>query len=158
MAFDKETNPDLTFQVIGGAIEVHRRLGPGLLEHTYRSCLAHELGLLGLRVAAEVPIPIVYKGIELGTTYRADLVVEDLLLVELKAVDQILPVHCMQTVTYLKLSAFKTALLINFNIPCLKDGVRRFANSHLSADRPAVDRPRPLASVGPEDGAFPAPP
>src|SRR6187455_1941724 len=117
MALDKETDPDLTFRIIGCAIEVHRQLGPGLLESTYRICLERELGLQGLRVECEVPITLEYKGQQLESTYRADMIVERLILIELKAVEQLLPVHSTQLLTYLKLSRLKSGLLINFNVP-----------------------------------------
>lgn len=158
MTLEQSTNPDLTFQVIGGAIEVHRRLGPGLLESTYRTCLQHELASRGFRVAGEVPIPLEYKGVPLDSSYRADLIVEELVLVELKAVDQLLPIHAMQVVTYLRLTGLKSGLLLNFNVPCLKNGVRRFANSAKPADRSARAFPRTLSNVDDHGRTVTAPP
>lgn len=109
-------------------MEVHRLLGPGLLEGTYRKCLVHQLGLDGMSVRAEVPIPVTYKGLRLDASYRADLIVDETVLVELKAVEQVSQVHCLQTLTYLRLSRLPVALLINFNVPRLKSGIRRFVN------------------------------
>jgi GxxExxY protein len=122
-------------------IEVHRNLGPGLLESTYRACLQHELNLQGFRVSAEVPIPVSYKGLAVEASYRADLIVDETVLLELKAVEQLLPVHSMQTLTYLKLAKVPIGFLINFNVPCLKQGVRRFANLRSSPERAAVAPP-----------------
>jgi len=120
---------ELTYKIIGSAMEVHRCLGPGLLERTYLTCLHHQLRADGLRPMSEVPIPVHYKGLPLDASYRADLLVDETVLVELKAVEQIMPVHCMQTLTYLKLSRLPIGLLINFNVPSLKAGIRRFANT-----------------------------
>ena len=145
MARDSLAFPELTFKVIGCAIEVHRRLGPGLLEKTYRTCLQHELELQGIRVDAEVPIAINYRGIEVEASYRADLIVERSVLLELKAVEKLLPIHSMQTLTYLRLAQLPIGLLINFNVPSLKDGVRRFMNTGSRADRPGVAHPPALA-------------
>lgn len=125
--------PDLTYRILGSAIEVHRALGPGLLEKTYRQCLRQQLSAEGLKVAAEVPIPLRYKGLVLDVSYFADLVVEDTVLLERKAVDQVLPVHAMQVITYLKLAKLPLGLLLNFNVPRLATGVRRFANTSANA-------------------------
>ena len=116
----------LTEGVLCAAFEVHRQLGPGLLESTYRNCLEHELRLNGLSVYREVPIAIRYKGLDIEASYRADLVVEEAVLVELKAVEHLLPVHEVQALTYLKLSGLRVALLMNFNTRSLKNGLRRF--------------------------------
>jgi GxxExxY protein len=118
---------DLTGKVIGAAIAVHRALGPGLLESAYRACLAWELEHAGLRVAQEVPLPVTYRGHLIDCGYRLDLVVEDALIVELKAVDRLAPIHDAQLLTYLRLSGARLGLLFNFNVPVLKDGIRRFA-------------------------------
>ncbi len=118
-------NEDLTSQIIGAAIEVHRALGPGLLESAYRRCLCHELSLRGLAYREEVPIPIKYKGMQLECGYRADLIVEDCVVVELKAVEALTGIHTAQLMTYLKLSAKKIGLLVNFNSHLLKDGIER---------------------------------
>lgn len=117
---------DLSHAVIGAAIEVHRELGPGLLESVYQRCLAFELISRGIEIAEEVPLPVVYKGASLDCGYRLDLVVGGDLLVELKSVQAVEPVHQAQVLTYLKLSGLKRALLINFNVPFLKEGIRRF--------------------------------
>jgi len=112
-------------EVIGACIEVHRHLGPGLLESAYELCLAHELSLRGLRFERQRPIPVSYKGVRLDCGYRADLVVADTLLIELKAVERLTPVHMAQALTYLKLTGLPVALLVNFNVVTLKDGLRR---------------------------------
>ncbi len=118
-----QTSP-LVHSVLGSAIAVHRALGPGLLESVYRRCLVYELDLAQLRVASEVPLPVEYRGVRLDGGYRVDLVVEDELLIEIKSVEQLLPVHRAQVLTYLKLSRLKQGLLINFNVYRLKDGVQ----------------------------------
>jgi GxxExxY protein len=117
---------ELTRRILGGAIEVHRALGPGLLESSYRICLVRQLELDGLAVRHEVPIEIIYKDFRIATAYRADLVVEDIALVELKAVEKLLPVHEAQILTYLKHASLPVGLLLNFNMPTLRDGIRRF--------------------------------
>ncbi|MGB9105133.1 MAG: GxxExxY protein [Terriglobales bacterium] len=116
---------DQTDPVIGAAIEVHRVLGPGLLEETYESCLCHELHLRDVAFQRQVHLPIVYKGIRLASAYRIDLVVNDFVIVELKAVEQILPLHEAQLLTYLRHTGKRVGLLINFNVPILKNGIRR---------------------------------
>ena len=116
----------LTAMIIGAAIEVHRYLGPGLLESAYELCLLFELERLGLRVERQKGFPLVYKEIGLEIGYRIDLLVEGLIVVEIKAVENILPVHEAQVLTYLKLSGCPLGLLLNFNVPLLKDGIRRF--------------------------------
>lgn len=115
--------------IIDAALEVHRALGPGLLESVYENALAYELELRGLRVQREVAIPAVYKAIRFEIAFRADLIVEDLVVVELKSVEELAPVHAKQLLTYLKLSGKKLGLLINFNVPLLKDGIKRIANN-----------------------------
>ena len=115
----------ITSEIIGAAIEVHRALGPGLLESTYMPCLQFELASRKLRFAAERAVPIVYKGITLGTKYRVDLVVEDLVIVEVKSVDLLAPVHRAQVLTYMALTGCPAGLLINFNVTKLTDGVKR---------------------------------
>ena len=120
---------ELTGNVIGAAIEVHRHLGPGLLESTYLPCFQFELSVRHLRFTAQRLVPIVYKGLSLGGTYRIDLVVEDLIVVETKSVDRLLPVHEAQLLTYLRLSNSPAGLLINFNVPKLTDGVKRLLNA-----------------------------
>jgi len=115
----------ITGQIIGAAIEVHRILGPGLLESTYMPCLQFELAVGKLRFVAERAVPIVYKGMELDANYRFDLLVENLVIVEVKAVDRLLPVHQAQVLTYMRLTKCPAGLLINFNVPKLIDGVKR---------------------------------
>jgi GxxExxY protein len=115
----------LTEKIIGAAIEVHRALGPGLLESIYQTCLAHEMALRGLRFEKEKPLPVEYKGVKLESGYRLDFVVDDRVVVELKAVDSIHDVHKAQLLTYLKLTGCKVGLLLNFNSAVLKDGIER---------------------------------
>ena len=118
--------PALTRSILGSAIEVHRELGPGLLEGTYRACLLKQLARDGLEARHEVSIPILYKGAITDFAYRADIVVEDRVLLELKAVEALLPVHEAQVLTYLKHSGLRVGLLMNFNVLGLVKGVRRF--------------------------------
>ena len=121
MDFDELSN-----RVIGCALEVHRELGPGLLESTYEQCLAHEFSLNGIVFQVQHPQPVRYKGIQLDCGYRIDLLVENSLIVELKCVEEIKGIHRAQLLTYLKLAGVKVGLLINFNVPKLKDGIQRF--------------------------------
>ena len=114
----------LAHQVIGSAIEVHRAVGPGLLESAYAKCLQHELRHRGISFAAEVEVPLVYRGASINCHYRVDLVVDQALIVEIKAVDALLPVHSAQVLTYMKLLEIRKGLLINFNVPVLKSGLR----------------------------------
>ncbi len=116
----------LTAMIIGAAIEVHRYLGPGLLESAYELCLLYELEQLGLRVERQKGLPLVYKDVGLEIGYRIDLLVEGLIVVEIKAVENVMPVHEAQVLTYLKLSGCPLGLLLNFNVPLLKDGIHRF--------------------------------
>ena len=115
----------LTGKVIGFGIEVHRETGPGLLESAYEECLAYELSLAGLVFKRQHPLPVVYKEFRLDCGYRLDLAIEDTLILELKSVASLLPVHEAQLLTYLKLSGIPTGLLINFNVPVLKSGIKR---------------------------------
>lgn len=114
--------------MIGLAIEVHRALGPGLIESIYARCLIHDLNAASLRVDAEVTLPVRYKGLVLDHVYRADLIVEEMLLVEIKSVECLLPIHTAQTLTYLKVSGLRQALLFNFNESRLIDGLRSVVN------------------------------
>lgn len=116
----------LTGKVIGCAIEVHRALGPGLLESTYEQCLAHELREQGVGYQLQVPLPVIYKDIRLECGYRIDVLVENSLILELKSVDAIQGIHQAQLLTYMKLSNISKGLLINFNVPVLKNGISRF--------------------------------
>ena len=124
-ALRKTARDFLTEKVIGAAIEVHRHLGPGLLESAYEECLCWELRQAALTVERQVPLPIAYKRINLEVGYRLDLVVQMQLSVELKTVERILPIHEAQLLTYLKLSDLKTGLLLNFNSAVLKNGIKR---------------------------------
>lgn len=118
---------ELTGKVIGAAIEVHKALGPGLLESAYEECLSHELGLSRMRFERQKPLPVEYKGVKLDCGYRLDLVVENQLIVELKACESLLPIYEAQLLTYLKLTNIKVGLLINFNVPVLKEGIKRLS-------------------------------
>lgn len=121
MKFDKLSN-----RAIGCAIEVHKELGPGLLESTYEQCLAKELALAKISFELQKPLPISYKGIHLNCGYRIDLLIEKQLIIELKAVESLMPIHEAQLLTYMKLSNISIGLLINFNEMLLKDGIKRF--------------------------------
>ena len=119
----------ITEQVIGAAIEVHRELGPGLLESAYEECLCYELSLRGLQFQRQVELPVRYKAVKLDCGYRMDLVVESLVIVELKTVEKLLPIHEAQLLTYLKLSHHAVGLLVNFNVPLLRDGLKRIVHN-----------------------------
>jgi len=116
---------ELSNKVIGCAIEVHRNLGPGLLESTYEQCLAHELKIEGMPFKLQYPLPVEYKGIKLDCGYRIDLLVANSLIVELKSVENVLPIHQAQLLTYMKLSGIKIGLLMNFNVKYMKNGIKR---------------------------------
>ena len=117
---------DLSFQVIGCAIEVHKNLGPGLLESSYEKCLAYELSNLNIPYKQQFSLPIRYKSIEIDCAYRIDLLVADEIIIELKSVSQLAAIHEAQILTYMKLANVKTGLLINFNTVFLKNGIKRF--------------------------------
>ncbi len=119
---------DLTEAIIGAAIEVHRALGPGLVEAVYKECLCHELAARGLRFTRQVDVPVSYKGVKLDARCRLDMVVEDTVVLELKAVEVLLPVNEAQLLTYLRLSGMPVGPLINFNVATLKDGICRRVN------------------------------
>ena len=116
---------ELTEAIIGAAMEVHRALGPGLLESIYEMCLCRELSIRGIPFERQVLIPVEYKGVKLDCGYRADIVVDGTILLEIKAIDSLLPIHDAQLLSYLKLGGWKIGLLINFNVELLKDGLRR---------------------------------
>lgn len=120
----------ITEKIIGAAIEVHRNLGPGLLESAYQECLIYELRLLGLKVKKELILPIIYKEIILEHGYRIDLLVENKVVLELKTVDKLTDIHSAQILTYMNLGNYPLGLLINFNTKLLKNGVKRFINTH----------------------------
>jgi GxxExxY protein len=123
----------LTHEIIGAALEVHRLLGPGLLESAYEECLAHELSIRNLEFRRQVPVPVVYKGIKLECGYRIDILVAGSVVLELKSIEAIAPVHEATLLTYLRLSGNALGLIINFNVPILKEGIRRFVLKHNEA-------------------------
>ena len=116
---------ELTEQIIGATIEVHKILGPGLLKSAYEECLCHELCLRGLKFERHRPLPLEYKGVKLDCGYRLDVVVEGKVVLELKTVEAITPIHKAQLLTYLRLSEIKVGFIMNFNVPVLKDGIQR---------------------------------
>ncbi len=122
----KYLHSDLTQGILNCAFSVHNELGPGLLESSYEACLYHELILNGFKVRKQVHLPLVYKEIKLDAGYRIDLLVNEKVIVEIKAVETLIPIHTAQLLTYLKLSDCKVGLLINFNVKLLKDGIRRY--------------------------------
>ena len=122
----KKKFTDLSHRVIGSAIEVHRHLGPGLLESTYQQCLARELHLSGIPFKLEYPLPVEYKGLHLDCGYRIDVLIEDAIILELKSVAQLKPIHEAQLLTYMKLTHIKQGFLINFNVEILKNGLKSF--------------------------------
>ena len=128
---ERERLNGITEKIIGGAIQVHQVLGLGLLESAYEACLAFELGRRGLKVEQQKPLPVIYERVKLECGYRMDLLVEGSLVVEIKSVDALAPIHEAQVITYLKLSGCKLGLLINFNVPAVKDGIHRFINGSL---------------------------
>ncbi len=123
------TENEISKIIIGAAIEVHKHLGPGLLESTYQECLMYELKTVGLKVEKEKSLPIIYKDIKINRGYRIDLLVEDKVVIELKTVEELINVHEAQILTYLKLGNYKLGLLINFNEVLLKNGLHRYVNN-----------------------------
>ena len=136
----------MTSLIIGAAIEVHRHLGPGLLESAYEECLCYELSQAGLSFRRQLEVPVQYKGLKLNCDFRLDLLVEDSIIVEIKTVDQIAPIHSAQLLTYLKATNKSLGLLINFNVPVLKQGIKRLVNHYI---------PEPGASVSATSAAEP---
>lgn len=124
------TDDQLTHEIIGAAIEVHRMLGPGLLESAYKECLARELSIRGIPFEQQKPLPLVYKEVKLECRYRVDLLVDGRVILELKAVDALAPIHDAIVLTYLRLSGCKIGLLINFHTAMLKDGIRRLVYNY----------------------------
>jgi GxxExxY protein len=122
------TENEISKHIISAAIKIHRELGPGLLESVYEAILAHELRQSGLDVLQQVAVPLVYKDIEMNIGYRIDMLIESKVLVELKSVENLAPVHFAQTLTYLRLSGLKLGILINFNVALLKEGFHRVVN------------------------------
>ncbi len=129
---------EVSHAIITASMRVHSELGPGLLESAYQACLQHELREAGFGSAGQVGLPVVYRGVKLELGYRMDLVVEDLVIVEIKSVDAISPVHQAQIISYLKLSGRSLGLLINFNVVHLKDGIRRFVNGTRWKENPTL--------------------
>ncbi len=130
MLIDLPTN-ELTERIIGSGIEAHRELGPGLLEGTYRACLASEMQNAGLALVTEVPVSVNYKGMKIQYGYRLDVVVENLVVVEVKSVERLLPVHTAQLLTYLRLGGYQVGLLLNFNTTVLKNGIARVVDGYV---------------------------
>ncbi len=126
---EKKRLNKITDSIIGAAIEVHRSLGPGLLESAYEACLAFELAEHGLNIEQQKPLPIVYRDVKLDCGYRLDILVEKTVIVEIKVVDRLSPIHKAQLLSYLRLSGCKVGLLINFNVKVLKDGIVRVVNN-----------------------------
>lgn len=122
------TENEITSKIIGAAIEVHKQLGPGLLESAYEACLFHELKTQGIQVVQQKLLPITFKGLTLEAGYRIDLMVENRVVVEIKAVEEIAGIHFAQTLTYLRLGGYRVGLLINFNVPKLVEGLTRVVN------------------------------
>jgi len=135
---DAETQSfdEITEQVIGSCIEIHKQIGPGLLESAYEECLCHELAQRNVRFERQRPLPVKYKNVTLDCGYRLDLVVENRIILELKTVENLLPIHEAQLLTYLKLSGLTLGLLINFNVPILKIGIKRIANNFVDFSAP----------------------
>ena len=125
----------ITEQIIGAAIDVHRALGPGLLESAYEACLAFELVSRGLKIEQQRALPVVYRDVKLDCGYRLDLVVENSIVIELKVIEQLLPVHRAQLLSYLKLAGLKAGLLVNFHSKMLKDGIVRLVNNFPDSQR-----------------------
>ncbi len=121
---------EVTEKIIGAAIAVHKELGPGLLESAYEACLPYELSQRSLRFKRQKELPVTYRDVSLECGYRIDLLVEDTVIVELKAVEELAPIHEAQLISYLRLSGKKVGLLINFNVTVLKDGIRRLVNNY----------------------------
>jgi GxxExxY protein len=134
MFVDPSTFNDVTRTILAAAIEVHRTLGPGLLESTYQQCLQYELASRKVRFVTQQAIPIVYKGILLDANYRVDLIVDNRVVVEVKALQEVAPIHRAQVLTYLRLTGCPAGLLINFNVPRLMDGVKRLINARKGTD------------------------
>ena len=126
----KESLPDA---ILGAAIEVHRQLGPGLLESAYEACLAYELATRGLKVVRQLQLPVRYKEVLLDCGYRVDLLVQDMVVVELKVVEKLEPIHEAQLLTYLKLSGCQVGLLLNFNTSAMREGIKRLVHNYVPA-------------------------
>ncbi len=125
---EKDRLDQITRRIIGAAIEVHRHLGPGLLESAYEAGLAYELKQLGFRIEQQRLLPVVYKDVKLDCGYRLDIVVEDAIILEIKAIEQLAPIHDAQLLSYLRISGMKVGLLMNFHVRVLKNGLKRIVN------------------------------
>ena len=125
---EAERLDQISRKIIGAAITVHRALGPGLLESTYEACLAYELVQLGLKVERQKELPVRYRGVVIDCGYRMDLIIEDAIVVEVKSIEQLLPIHQAQVMSYLRLSGLRVGLLLNFNVRILKQGLKRIVN------------------------------
>jgi GxxExxY protein len=134
---------EISRRIIGAAIEVHRHLGPGLLESAYQSCLAFELKQLGLKMEEQKPLPVVYQQVKLDCGYRLDMVVEDEIIVEIKAIEKLLPIHDAQLLSYLRLAKKRVGLLMNFHVPVLKNGLKRIVNEFPDSERAKIQAPQP---------------
>lgn len=119
---------EISYKIIGAALEIHKNIGPGLLESAYENALFYELDEMGLEVKQQVPMPFIYKGVKQDVGYRIDLMVNNKVIIEIKSVENLAPVHYAQTLTYLKLSGLKLGILINFNTKILKEGIHRIVN------------------------------
>ncbi len=126
---EKEKLNQITEAIIGAVVDVHRTLGPGLLESAYEACLAFELAERGLKIEQQKPMPVVYREVKLDCGYRLDILVEEAVIIDVKSIDQLAPIHKAQLLSYLKLSGCKVGLLINFNVKVLKDSVVRMVNN-----------------------------
>ena len=123
------TEDELSYEIIGIALELHKTLGPGLLESAYEAALSHDLRAAGYKVETQLPVPFIYKELKLEVGFRIDILVENKLLIEIKSVEKLAPIHFSQTLTYLQLSGIKLGLLMNFNTQYLKDGIKRVAHN-----------------------------
>jgi GxxExxY protein len=128
----------LTSRIIGAAIEVHQALGPGLLESAYEECLAYEMQVRGLTFMRQVSLPVAYKGVNLDCAYRLDFLVENSVVLELKAIEALLPIHTAQVLTYLKLGGWTLGLLLNFNVPILRNGIKRLVLNYNESSAPSA--------------------
>ncbi|UJS17795.1 MAG: GxxExxY protein [Candidatus Jettenia sp.] len=133
---EEERLNKITETVIGVAINIHRTLGPGLLESAYEACMVYDLSQAGLKVEQQKPLPVVYRDVKLECGYRLDLMIESEAIVEIKSIEKLLPIHKAQLMSYLKLSGCKVGLLINFNVEILKEGIQRVVNNFPNSQRP----------------------
>jgi len=131
---ENDTLDEISHRIIGAAIEVHRNLGPGLLESAYQSCLAFELKQLGVKLEEQKPLPVIYKDMRLDCGYRLDLVVEDEIIIEVKAIEKLVPIHEAQLLSYLRLAKKRVGFLMNFHVPVLKNGLKRIVNEFPDAE------------------------